>query len=98
MIYMTARFRIQPETLTACAYAINDFIDYIKANEPDTLQYTSVNETDDPFAFLHFFVFKDEAAEERHRGSPGTMAFVDALYPNLIGDVEFTRWQEVATT
>lgn len=93
---MTARFQIKPEALTTCAYAINDFIDYIKANEPDTVQYTSVNDFDDPYAFLHFFVFKDEQAEERHRNSPGTRAFVDSLYPNLIGDVEFSRWREVA--
>lgn len=97
MIYMTARFRVQPESFSACLYTINDFIEYIKANEPDTLQYTSVNDFDDPYTFLHFFVFKDEAAEERHRNSPAVRAFVEALYPNLIGDVEFARWNEVAS-
>jgi quinol monooxygenase YgiN len=98
VIYMTARFRIKPETLNACVYVISDLIEYIKANEPGTLQYTSVNDFDDPYTFLHFFVFEDEAAEERHRHSPGTTQFIEALYPNLEGDVEFSRWREVATT
>ena len=62
-IYMTARFRVQPESVQTCLYAINDFVDHIKANEPGTLQYTSVQEYDDSFSFLNFFAFEDEAAE-----------------------------------
>ena len=97
-IYMTARFRVQPESLQTCLYAINDFVTYIKANEPGTLQYTSVQDFEDSFAFLHFFAFADAAAEEAHRTSPGTMRFVDALYPNLDGDVLFQCWNAVVST
>jgi len=97
-IYMTARFRVQPESVQTCLYAINDFVDHIKANEPGTLQYTSVQEYGDSFSFLNFFAFEDEAAEELHRESAGTRRFIDAVYPNLVGDVEFTRFGPVAST
>ena len=97
-ITMTARFRVQPESLQTCLYAISDFVDYIKANEPGTLRYTSVQDFEDSFSFLHFFVFANEAAEEAHRTSPGTARFVDALYPYVDGDVLFDRWNAVAST
>ncbi len=97
-IYMTARFRVEPEAVQACLYAINDFIDGIKASEPGTLQYTSVQDFEDSFAFLHFFSFVDEEAEEMHRGSPNTARFVEALYEHVEGDVVFQRWNAVAST
>ena len=97
-IYTAARFRVQPESVQTCLHAINDFIDYIKQNEPTTLRYTSVRSFEDSFSFLHFFAFEDEAAEQRHRNSPGTKRFVEALYPNLDGDLMFERWNAVATT
>ena len=97
-IYMTARFRVAPDSVQASLYAISDFIDYVKANEPGTHQYTSVQDFEDSFAFLHFFAFADEAAEEVHRSSPGTTRFVESLYPLLEGDVVFQRWNVVATT
>ncbi|MDA1036655.1 MAG: antibiotic biosynthesis monooxygenase [Chloroflexi bacterium] len=97
-IYMTARFRVQPQSVQTCLYAINDFVDYIRANEPATLQYTSVQDFEDSFAFLNFFVFENEAAEEQHRTSPGTLRFIDALYNHIDVDVLFERWNAVATT
>jgi quinol monooxygenase YgiN len=41
-IYMTARFNVTPESVQPTLYAINDLIDYVKANEPGTLQYSCV--------------------------------------------------------
>ena len=95
---MTARFRVAPDSVQASLYAISDFIDYVKANEPRTLQYTSVQDFEDSFAFLNFFAFADEAAEEAHRNSLGTTRFVETLYPLLDGDIIFQRWNDVATT
>ena len=97
MIYVTARFRVNSETFNDSLYAINDHIDYVKTNEPGTLQYVSVNDHDDPFSFLHFMVFQDEAAEEEHRSSPGGQAFAAGISPYLVGDVEFKRWREVGS-
>ena len=95
---MTASFRVEPDSFQLSLYAISDFIDYIKANEPGTIEYTCVQDFEDSFAFLCFFSFVDEAAEETHLASLGTTRFIDNLYPFLDGDVMFHRWNTVATT
>lgn len=95
-VYVTARFRVRADARDACLRAIREFVAGIRAGEPDTLEYTSVRPVDDPNAFVHFFRFADEAAERRHAALANTKRFVDALYPSLIGEVEFTRYQEVA--
>jgi hypothetical protein len=41
-IYMTAKFEIKEDALEICKHTIQEFIDYIRANEPDTILYTSL--------------------------------------------------------
>ncbi len=61
-IHMTARFQVRPASREKCLTAIREFVDFIKANEPDTLLYTALQQSDDATQFLHYFIFKDEAA------------------------------------
>ena len=65
-IYMTARFEVQEEALDICEQAIQEFVNYVRAKEPDTLLYTSLQEKDNPTHFLHYFIFHDERAREIH--------------------------------
>ena len=97
-IYQTARFKVRAEALERCEAAIREFVAYIKANEPGTLLYTSVRENDDPTSFLHFFIFVDAAAREKHRTSDGVRRFTDVLYPETLAGVEFTDYSGVAST
>ena len=98
-IYTTARFQVRPEGLQASLQAIREFITYIKANEPGTLQYTSVQRSDDPASFLHFFAFTDETAHQQHQTSEGVQQFTSVLYPLLASDgVEFASYHVVAST
>ncbi len=96
--HQTARFKIRPESLTKCEQAIREFIDYIKTHEPDTLLYTAMQETGDATSFLHYFIFKDEAARERHSNSEGVKRFTAVLYPECLAPVEFTQFSVVAST
>jgi quinol monooxygenase YgiN len=96
-IYMTARFRVKPESLEKCRQAIRDFVDYIQANEPDTRLYESVQAGDDATSFLHYFIFENEAARKKHETSEGVKRFTGILYPELIGSVEFKEYALVAT-
>ena len=97
-IYMTARFKVKPESLPKCHQAIRDFVDYIQANEPDTRVYESVQESEGATSFLHYFIFENEAARRKHETSDGVKRFTGILYPELIGEVEFKEYALVATT
>jgi quinol monooxygenase YgiN len=97
-IYMTARFEVQKGALKICKQTIREFVDYVRANEPDTILYTSLQEKENPTRFLHYFIFRDEKAREIHSKSDGVNRFTSILYPNLIAPVEFTKYSMFAST
>ena len=97
-IYMTARFEVQKEALEICKQIIQEFVDYVRANEPDTILYTSLQEKENPTRFLHYFIFRNEGAREIHSSSDAVNHFTSVLYPDLIAPVEFTEYSNFAST
>jgi quinol monooxygenase YgiN len=95
---MTARFETQPDKLAVCAEAIREFVEYVRANEPDTLLYTSLQDTTRPTHFFHYFIFRDEQVREIHSNSEVVNRFTSVLYPNLVAPVEFTDYELFVTT
>jgi quinol monooxygenase YgiN len=98
-IYLTARFRVRAESHEKCKEAIREFVDYIAQNEigKGTISYTALQEPDDPTSFLHYFVFEDAAARDRHSNSDAVNKFTSALYPETLAPVRFTEYQVVAS-
>jgi quinol monooxygenase YgiN len=97
-IYMTAQFEVKKEALDICKQTIEEFVDYIHANEPDTILYTSLQEKENSTRFLHYFIFRDDKAREVHSNSDAVNRFTGVLYPNLIAPVEFTEYVVFANT
>jgi quinol monooxygenase YgiN len=95
-IYQTARFQVRPKALDKCKQAIQEFVDYVRANEPGTLQYLAMQDTHDATRFLHVFIFVDAAARDCHASSDAVKRFTDVLYPNTLALVEFTEYNVVA--
>ena len=95
---MIAKFEVQEEALEICKQTIQEFVDYVRANEPDTLLYTSLQEKENPLRFLHYFIFRDEKARAIHSNSDAVNRFTSLLYPNLVAPVEFTEYGNFAST
>ena len=95
-IYQTARFQVKPQALEKCKQAIRDFVDYVRTHEPETLQYTAMEETADATRFMHVFVFADVAARDRHANSDAIKHFTGLLYPNTLAPIEFKEHTIVA--
>jgi hypothetical protein len=97
-IYMTAKFEVQNEAIDVCELAIQDFVNYVRANEPDTILYISLQEKEDLKRFLHYFIFRDDNARELHSNSDAVNQFTGILYPNLVAPVEFTEYSMFTST
>lgn len=97
-VHQTARFKVRPESLQKCQEAIREFVEYVKAREPGTLMYVSLQQRDDPASFLHYFVFQDEAARDLHANSDAVRRFTLVLYPETLAPVEFTEYTVAAST
>jgi quinol monooxygenase YgiN len=97
-IVKTAHFQVKAEALDTAKEVIETFVAYVRANEPNTLIYLSVQSKEDETVFMHYMEFVDSAAEETHRTSRGVKAFVDVLYPVTVDGVSFHDYTLLTTT
>ena len=96
-IYETATYRIRPDAVDRVKAAIDEFVDYVRANEPGTHLYQAWQAQDDPSSFLHLFIFADEEAQRIHSESAAVARFEAVYTPDLVGgDVVFTDFDLVA--
>jgi quinol monooxygenase YgiN len=97
-IYTIANYQIRPSGVEKVKRAIEEFVQYVQAQEPRTRMYTAWQQKDDPTRFTHFFIFEDEAAHIAHSKSEAVKRFEAAYRPELVGgDVVFTDYHLVAT-
>jgi quinol monooxygenase YgiN len=97
-IYTIAQYRIKPSAVEKVKRAIEEFVDYVKANEPGTRKYVAWQQKDDPTRLVHFFIFEDATAHDVHSRSDAVKRFESVYRPELVGaDVVFTDYDLVAT-
>jgi quinol monooxygenase YgiN len=97
-IYQTAHYQVTPAAVDAVKAAIEEFVRYVKDNEPGTKLYASWQQEDDPTRFVHLFIFQDEAAHVTHGESDAVRAFEAVYRPELVGGpVVFTDYLQIAT-
>jgi quinol monooxygenase YgiN len=96
-IYTIAEYRVRKSGIDKVKRAIQEFVPYVKANEPGTRMYLAWQQEEDPTRFVHFFIFENEAAHETHARSDAVRKFEAAHGPELDGgDVVFTDYRLVA--
>ena len=97
MIFKIARFEVRPEEREAAEQAIAEFAEYVAA-QLEGSDWATYRDKDNPNRFVSIISIVDQKSEDWHRRAPGTKRFVDALYPKLVGEVQFTDYELVATS
>jgi quinol monooxygenase YgiN len=89
-IYTIAEYRVKASGADKVKAAIEEFVPYVRDNEPGTRLYEAWQHEEDQSRFVHFFIFEDEAAHDAHSKSAAVKRFEAAYRPELIGgDVNF---------
>src|SRR5438309_10261571 len=84
-IYQTGSYQVKPSAVIKVKQGIEEFVAYVKANEPGTHMYLAWQQKDDPTRFLHLFIFQDTAAQKRHGQSEAVKRFESIYSPELVG-------------
>ena len=96
-IFETGGYRVKRSAVPRVKKAIREFVAYVKAHEPGTQLYLAWQEKRDPTKFLHFFIFKNEAARRQHGRSEAVKRFEAVYGPELVGgEVTFTEFAAVS--
>jgi quinol monooxygenase YgiN len=96
-VFKIARFEVRPDARDQAERAMHEFASYVRKELPDSA-WTTYRDTHSPNHYVSLIRADDPAADERHRNAPGTQAFVDALYPLLVGNVEFADYELVTSS
>src|SRR5512133_3305100 len=97
-IYQTATYQVRPQAVEKVKRAVEEFVDYVRANEPGTRMYVGWQQQDDPTHFIHLFIFENKEAQTRHSESDAVQRFEAIYSPELVGGpVVFTDFNLVAT-
>jgi quinol monooxygenase YgiN len=94
-IRQLARYQVRPQSLERCLAAVQEFVTYVRANEPGTLRYEVWQERSDPTRFVHLFIFRDAEADRIHSESEQVKKFASILYPECLSPVEFIDYQQI---
>jgi quinol monooxygenase YgiN len=96
-IYQTAHYQVTAESVERVKEAIDEFVEYVRNNEPGTRLYAAWQQESDPTRFVHLFIFEDEDAHQRHGESEAVRRFEAVYSPELVGGpVVFTDYDLVA--
>ena len=96
-IYQTASYQVEPGAVAEVKAAIEEFVRYVRDNEPGTRFYAAWQQESDPTRFVHLFIFDDEEAHRAHGRSAAVKVFQSVYAPRLVGGpVAFTGYALVA--
>ena len=96
-LYQIAEYQVNAPAVAKVKQAVEEFVRYVRSNEPGTRWYVAWQQKDDPTRFVHFFIFEDAAAQDTHSKSAAVKRFEAVYSPELVGgDVIFTDYDLVA--
>ena len=96
-LYRTAEYRVKDGMAESVERAMQDRAADLKEHFPGFLWWTAKSKAEGDL-YLTFMVSPDEATFEAAAKNPGNELFVEALYPNVVGEIKWTDWTLVDTT
>ncbi|HEY5920559.1 MAG TPA: hypothetical protein VIV11_02760 [Kofleriaceae bacterium] len=96
-VYTVARFQVRPEAREQAERAMHEFAMYVR-KELDDSAWTTYRDPRAPNHYLSIIVADTPAADDRHRNAAGRQAFVAALNPLVVGEVELTQYELVTSS
>lgn len=96
-IFQTGAYQVKSSGVEKVKQAIAEFVKYVQQHETGSEMYLAWQQQDDPTKFIHLFIFKDQAAQQRHGESDAVRRFEAAYTPELAGgEVVFTDYTMIA--
>ena len=89
VVSRTVEYQVRAEEVEVVERAVRKFLDAIAREEPGTV-YEAFQRPEQS-SFIHFMVFPDGEAEQRHRDAAYTHRFVEVLYPRCESPPRFTE-------
>ena len=89
-LYKTAEYRVNEDAIAEVEKAMH--VHARNMREMGMLWWT----VKDRNRYISLIIAPDEATNQTASTSDGTKEFVDVLYPNVVGEVEWTDWIPVA--
>lgn len=96
-IHKIVEYTVKAEELDTVIKAIQNFIEAVRNNEPQT-NYQAYQLTEDNTKFIHVMSFMNTDAEEAHKNADYTRAFTDVLYPRCEQEPAFKDMDSIALT
>ena len=96
MLTITAIIRAQRGHDATMRKALLDVAAYVRTKEPETIGFFVSQDSADPCVFTTYERFTDQAAMERHNGSPSSKGFFAVAKPILDGPVTLITGTEAA--
>lgn len=96
-VFKLARFEVRADAIVDAERAMHELASYVRRELPGS-SWTTYRDPNAPTHYVSMIRTDDAAADERQLEAPGTQAFVAALAPLLVGDLELTEWQLVTSS
>jgi quinol monooxygenase YgiN len=96
-VFKIARYEVRPEERSAAEADMREFAAYVGKELRDS-GWVTYRDRANPNRYVSLVSAADAAADDRHRAAEGTKKFVQALYPRLVGEVEFTDYELVVSS
>lgn len=96
MLTITAVIRARKGHEETMRQALLEVAENVRLNEPETIGFYIAQDLADPAVFTTYERFVDQAAMDRHNGSPTVARFFAIAQPILDGEVVLVTAQEIS--